>query len=339
MNKCFFGDCRETMRQLIDDGVKVQTCVTSPPYWGLRDYGVEGQLGLEKTLDEFIETMVDVFRLVRELLRDDGTMWVNIGDTYLAQRGSGFNGNRTRLDKENKNITSKVKRPDYLKSKNLMLIPFHLVIALQRDGWIVRSDIIWAKKNCMPESVTDRPTKSHEYLFLLSKNPHYYYDADAIKEPASPESHARYARGRGEHTKTINGAPGQKPHTFHQPKPNERIAGVHPKAVEQGRGIKANESFSASVKDVVEMRNKRTVWNVPAKGYPGAHFATYPPELIEPCILAGSRVGDIVFDPFFGSGTTGEVAQNLGRQWIGCELNPEYEVLQKNRTQQQAMAL
>ena len=309
------------MRQLINDGVKVQTCVTSPPYWGLRDYGGEDQIGCEKSLDEYITNIVGVFRLVRELLSDDGTLWINLGDTYLAQQGSGFNGNK-RLPDQDRDITSKVK--SHLKPKNLVGVPWHVAFALQMDGWYLRSDIIWAKPNPMPESVTDRPTKSHEYIFLLSKAARYYYDAESIREPASNNTHARRSRVSSEN-KSI---------------PTKSRNGIRPRKMSgPGEGIKNNKSMDDALTVMPDTRNKRDVWTVASKPYSGAHFSTYPPELIEPCILAGSRVGDIVIDPFIGSGTTGEVAQILGRFWIGCELHQENEKLQKNRTRQQAMVL
>jgi len=275
MNRVFFGDCRDTMRKLIADGVRVQMCVTSPPYFGLRDYGHPGQLGLEKTPAEFVAAMVEVFGLVRELLADDGVLWLNLGDSY---------------------VDSAV--PEGLKPKDLRGIPWRVAFALQEAGWWLRQDIIWHKPNPVPESVTDRCTKSHEYLFLLAKSERYYFDHEAIKEPAN------YPKG-----------PGNLTHKYE----NADIYG--------GGGVQKNLTKIGAR----ETRNKRSVWTVAPHRYKGAHFATFPPALIEPCILAGSRVGDTVLDPFFGSGTTGQVAQALGRQWIGCELNPDYAPLQQAR--------
>jgi DNA modification methylase len=264
------------MRDLIAQGTRVQMCVTSPPYWGLRDYGTAGQLGLESTPQEYVANMVEVFRLVRELLADDGVLWCNLGDSWS--------------------------------DKQLMGIPWRLAFALQADGWYLRQDIIWSKPNPMPESVTDRCTKAHEYLFLLSKRATYYYDAAAIAEDRVA-THAEYQFGG---LKYIDD-------------------GTHP-------GNQGHQ-YAAAPRVPKEYRNRRSVWTVTTQPYGEAHFATFPPALIEPCILAGSRTGDVVFDPFMGSGTTGEVAQRLGRQWLGCELNPAYEKLQKNRTAQLSLML
>ncbi len=299
VSKVFFGDCRESMRQMIADGVKVQMCVTSPPYYGLRDYGHGGQLGLEATPEEFIKNMVRVFRLVRDLLNDDGVLWLNIGDSYNANQGSGFNGNK-RLSLENRSTVRK--RPSWLKPKDLIGIPWMLAFALRNDGWYLRQDVIWSKPNPMPESVTDRCTRSHEYLFLLTKNSKYYYDSEAIREKTLTKDNTF----RDRDSTRLNNTPGRK-----------RMG-----------GLKTNN---------YETRNKRSVWSIATKPYSGAHFATFPSELIKPCILAGSRPDDVVLDPFFGSGTTGQVCESLGRQWIGCELNREYESLQKDRTAQKGL--
>lgn len=336
MNKCFFGDCRDVMRQLIEGGVKVQCIVTSPPYWGLRDYGVAGQLGLEATPQEYVERMVEVFRLARELLADDGTLWLNLGDSYAS---GGRGGNPTEetsglQGSQETQLASMVKRAipcaPGLKPKDLVGVPWRAAFALQADGWYLRSDIIWNKPNPMPESVTDRPTKSHEYIFLLSKAERYYYDADAILEPVSPNTHARLSQDVQNQVGSVRANGGAKT--------NGTMKAVGRK-FDPSHGNKNNPSFDAAMAIMPDKRNKRTVWTVTTKPYSGAHFATYPPELIEPCILAGSRPGDIVFDPFFGSGTTGEVAERLGRRWIGAELNPAYEPLQKRRTAQTGMIL
>ena len=307
MNKVFFGDCRASMRQLIADGVKVQVCVTSPPYYGLRDYGHDGQLGLEKTPEEYVSNMVEVFRLVRELLADDGTLWLNLGDSYYNYRpGKGQALVKQSVSNNKQDLPDTCARRgnkfDGLKEKDLIGIPWMVAFALRADGWYLRSDIIWHKPNPMPESVTDRPTKAHEYIFLMSKSQKYYYDAEAIKEPAKNWGARDRSQMRGGTTD-----PKLKHH-----------------------GLSDGDCEASG-------RNKRSVWTVPTKSYSGAHFATYPPELIIPCILAGSRPGDIVFDPFFGSGTTGETAERLGRKWIGCELNQQYQELQKKRTSQVGM--
>jgi len=342
-NQVFFGDCREIMRDLIAQGVRVQTCITSPPYWGLRDYGVDGQLGLEGTPEEFIDRMVEVFRLVRELLHDDGTLWLNIGDSYAASAKNrteeqavaktGLNGTTT---SQCQILKQQTKIVGDLKPKDLVGIPWMLAFALRADGWYLRSDIIWAKPNPMPESVTDRPTKSHEYLFLLSKSPRYFYDNDAIREPAE---HSGIQRWNQDISNQIGSdrVPGKTNGTM-------KAVGGPKKDKQRGHsrrhaGFNDRWDHMSKEEQAATGRNKRSVWNVPTVPYSGAHFATFPPKLIEPCILAGSRVGDTVFDPFFGSGTTGQVAESLGRQWIGVELNKDYEPLQRARTAQVGMPL
>ena len=298
MNKCYQGDALEILKTLPDE--HVQTCVTSPPYWGLRDYGVPGQLGLEPTPEEYVARMAAVFREVRRVLREDGTLWLNLGDSYAAV------GNGIGSGKQLTNIGSFMpakSAPPGLKPKDLVGIPWRVAFALQADGWYLRSDIIWAKPNPMPESVTDRPTRAHEYLFLLSKSARYYYDAEAIAE-ASVSDHPSgngYAR---------------------------------PEAISRG-GRGQSEKWS----NIGGSRNRRSVWTVATQPYPEAHFAVFPPKLIEPCVLAGAPSGGVVLDPFMGSGTTAQVAQNLGRQWIGIELNPDYIALQSARTAQQALAI
>lgn len=330
MNKIEFGDCREIMRKWASQGVKAQTCITSPPYYGLRDYGtakweggdpncehsismptkwndpkrgtnvlrpevghrggsssnchlcgakrIDEQLGLEDTPEEYIKNMVEVFRCVWDVLEDDGTLWVNIGDSYC--NSNGFARASPEYQREGRNnMPANDRKLDKLhatglKTKDLIGIPWMLAFALRADGWYLRQDIVWSKPNPMPESVQDRCTKAHEYIFLLSKSHKYHFDHVAIKEP---------------------------------------------------------------MKESDEMANKRSVWTVNTKPYSGAHFAVFPTELIEPCILAGAPLGGIVLDPFMGSGTTAQVAQDLGRQYLGCELNPEYGKLQKKRTAQIAL--
>ena len=284
-------------------GVQVQSCITSPPYYGLRDYGHDGQIGNEQTPQEFIDNLVEVFACVWDVLKDDGTLWVNLGDTYSA----GGRGAGSKIQSANKgSVTGNVLgtwKVDGYRPKNLLGMPWKLAFALQDFGWNLRQDIIWHKPNPMPESVTDRCTKAHEYFFLLSKSQKYYFDHNAIKEPVKEDWGTR-DRANG---KYHNDGTGLTPHT----------------------GL--TKSY--------DMANKRSVWSVNTSTFKGAHFATYPPELIEPCILASSKVGDIILDPFFGSGTTGQVAQNLGRKWIGCELNPDYEDLQNERVKQQGLEL
>jgi DNA modification methylase len=312
------GDVRDRLRDLPDSSVR--TCVTSPPYWGLRDYGVPGQLGLEATPDEFVVNLVAVFREVRRVLADDGTLWMNLGDSYLAQQGLGFNGNK-RLDLANRSI--KVKRPVGVKPKDLVGIPWMVAFALRADGWYLRSDIIWSKPNPMPESIKDRPTKAHEYIFLLSKSSRYYYDADAIAEAASEAMLSQMEQGyNGLGLKDYEGAGVQNPSSV---KARSKV--------QQQKGWN-NDRNDGGVSDIAPRgfgRNKRTVWHVATQPYPEAHFATYPEKLIEPCILAGSQIGDTVLDPFNGSGTTGVVAIRHQRNYVGVELNPEYIALAERR--------
>jgi DNA modification methylase len=306
LNRCHFGDCLETMRGM-PDGI-AQTCVTSPPYFGLRDYGHEGQIGLEETPTAFVAKLVEVFREVRRVLRDDGTLWLNLGDSYAndTKWGGSTSGKHAQAIHGNSGIGRR-RTNTGLKSKDLMGIPWRVAFALQADGWYLRQDIIWHKPNPMPESVTDRCTKSHEYIFLLSKSATYHYDHEAVKEPVSQSTVSRMAQD-------VDGQLG-----------SERVPG------------KTNGTMKA-VGDAGN-RNKRSVWTVATTPYSGAHFATFPTALIEPCILAGAPAGGVVLDPFFGSGTTGQVAQNLGRAFIGCELNPAYEALQAERLQQMGLIL
>lgn len=281
-----YGDCRETMRLWAAAGLKAQTCVTSPPYFGLRDYGHADQLGLEQTPEAYIAAMVEVFRCAWDVLADDGTLWLNIGDSYAANRGSQPPPTNTR---NKSGHVAGQRAPSGLKQKDLIGIPWMLAFALRADGWYLRQDIIWHKPNPMPESVRDRCTKAHEYVFLLSKSDRYYFDSDAIKEPATSAG---------------------------------RIPGGN-RNVDASRND-AGRDMSVPVADT---RNRRSVWTVATRPYKGAHFATFPPALIEPCILAGSRPGDFVLDPFLGSGTTAEVAIKHGRLALGCELNPAYKPL------------
>jgi len=355
MNKIEFGDCRTTMKRWASEGVKVQTCITSPPYYGLRDYGTgtwvggdstcshkrdskysdktitghankdltvgdaiyksicpkcgaireDKQLGLEETPQQYVANMVEVFSHVWDILEDDGTLWLNLGDSYSAGgRGGGEEGG---IQQGNKgSITGEVFsawKVEGFRPKNLLGIPWRVAIALQDFGWNLRQDIIWHKPNPMPESVRDRCTKSHEYIFLLTKKQRYYFNHEAIKEPVKEDWGTR-DRSEGK---------------YHN----------------EGTGLNPHTGLTKSY----EMANKRSVWTVNASSYKGAHFATFSTKLIEPMILAGSKVGDIVFDPFMGSGTTGVVAQALGRKYLGCELNPDYKKLQDERLQQPSMEL
>jgi len=293
------GDALEILYEMPDRSA--HCCVTSPPYWGLRDYGVEGQLGLEKTPEEYVERLVEIFREVRRVLRDDGTLWLNLGDSY-ASNGIRNNGNEGYNDgRENRTKRLGGSPVVGLKSKDLVGIPWRVAFALQADGWWLRSDIIWAKPNPMPESVRDRPTKSHEYIFLVAKSKRYYYNQDAIRESAVMRA--------GENRK---GSLGRGPIS----EPTKKVAGFN----HSGPGF-----ISAGY------RNKRDVWTVTTKPYKEAHFATFPPGLICPCILAGCPSDGIVLDPFFGAGTTGIVAKQEGRHYIGIELNLEYVKMAKAR--------
>ena len=289
-----FGDCRETLKEFDE---KARMCVTSPPYYGLRDYGGEdSQIGQEESPEEYIQNLVKVFREVRNQLTEDGTLWVNIGDSYYNYRpGKGQALNKQSVSNTKQDLPDKCARRgnklEGLKEKDLIGIPWMLAFALRADGWYLRQDIIWHKPNPMPESVKDRCTKAHEYIFLLSKNRKYYYDHESIKEKAVGE---RWG--------------GNKPINMNNTKDTTN----------QFSGL------TRPRKMVYDKRNKRSVWKVTCRPYKGAHFAVYPPELIEPCILAGSQEGDIILDPFMGSGTTAMVAKKLGRHYMGCELHEDY---------------
>ena len=308
----FHGDCRTVLPSLPD--CSVNCCVTSPPYFGLRDYGVDGQLGLEPTPDEYVAQMVDVFREVRRVLRDDGTLWLNLGDSY-AGSGKGPAGNlgakhnERHLEKIHSGVT-----PDGLKPKDLIGIPWRVAFALQADGWYLRQDIIWHKPNPMPESVQDRCTKAHEYIFLMSKSAKYWYDADAVAEPLA-ESTREWGGGKG------GWGPSNANHSTPQ--------GTHGPAL-RGDG-RCGENG--------DTRNKRSVWTVATQPYKGAHFAVFPPDLIKPCILAGCPQAGAVLDPFGGSGTTAAVAKDLQRHSISIELNEEYMPLQQKRLAQEVLPL
>lgn len=373
LNTIHVGDCRELLGKLPDDSVNC--VVTSPPYWGLRDYGtatweggdaacehrgrvkprqdttggtggrfsetrgeqpakafqavpvkgtcrcgavrVDQQIGLEETPQQYVETMVMVFREVRRVLRADGTLWLNLGDCY-AQGGRGGIGDASTLDgtRRNQNESRSAQQamgglrspPDGFKAKDLIGIPWRVAFALQAAGWWLRADIVWAKPNPMPESVKDRPTKAHEYLFLLTKAERYYYDADAIREPHTEDSLARVGRGRSDDHKWADGGPG-----------NQTLAADISKACHPNG------------------RNRRSVWTIPTQPFPESHFATFPEDLVTPCILAGCPLGGVVLDPFGGSGTVARVAEDLGRRWVLFDLNPEYAAMARRRMSQQGL--
>ena len=305
MNRVIFGDCRNTMRDLKAHGVRVQCCVTSPPYYGLRDYGHPGQIGLEKTPAEYVAALVEVFEGVRELLADDGVLWLNLGDSY----GPG---------------------------KQLGGVPWRVAFALQAAGWYLRQDVIWHKPNPMPESVTDRCTKAHEYLFLLTKSERYYWDAEAMRERAVATDIGAMDGGA---QKPPDGADANDGRNFRSKRDSFKRDGSKRAEVIPGQTVGTHRAQREESAYDTFTRNRRSVLTVPTQPYSGAHFAVFPAALIEPCILAGSRSGDVVLDPFMGSGTTAQVAQALGRQWIGCEINPEYAPLQQARTAQAALAI
>ena len=324
------GDALESLRTLPTESV--QMCVTSPPYFGLRDYGTPGQMGLEPTPELYVERMVAVFREVGRVLRDDGVLFLNIGDSYASNvKGSGGAG-RSRLgpNRDLQNIGFQKMTPRKFnhgcKQKDLIGIPWALAFALRADGWYLRSDIIWAKPNPMPESVTDRPTKSHEYLFLLSKSARYFYDADAIAEPLADSSIERLSQPTLELQHGSDRVPGKTNGTMRAVGNvyTARAFGDTPQSAPRGPRSNFGQGGMGT-------RNSRSVWTVATQGFKGAHFATFPPKLIEPCILAGSRSGDTVLDPFGGAGTTGLVASRLDRNAILIELNPEYAAMAERR--------
>lgn len=350
------GDCLDLLRQMPDQSV--HCCITSPPYYALRDYGVDGQIGLEESPAEFIARLVEVFREVRRVLRDDGTCWVNMGDSYAGSWGGhgrddlglGISALSSRQLAASQLKGKQVTQPGF-KPKDLMGMPWRLALALQDDGWYLRQDIIWHKPNPMPESIRDRCTKAHEYLFLLSKSRRYYFDSDAIREPAAygvcptgvgfghgtdaeQRNRPRIAVPAGWDTSTGEGghgsfhrdgaARGSKRNSF--ARESKYTAGEH--------GQKAQHRPGREDIEYSQTRNKRSVWTVATQGFKGAHFATYPPELIRPCVLAGSPRGGLVLDPFGGAGTTSLVAMQEGRRSVICELNPEYAEIARTRLHQ-----
>ena len=286
------GDVRETLGYL--DDCSIQTCITSPPYWGLRDYGTDNQIGLEPTLDEYIEQLTQVFDDVRRVLKNDGVLWLNLGDTYAGKNNSRASANgRAGYGTPREGTFSRM--ADGLKPKDLIGVPWRVAFALQQAGWYLRQDIIWAKPNPLPESVKDRCTKSHEYIFMLTKSPHYYFNSDAIKTPSKKD----WGKRNRQDGKYHNEGTGLQPHT----------------------GLEAN----------YPMANRRDVWTIPVRPFKGAHFAVMPEALVEPCVLAASRENDTILDPFAGAGTVGVVAKRHDRNFIGIELNPEYAAIATDR--------
>ena len=387
------GDCLEQLRTLPD--ASVQCCVTSPPYWGLRDYGIppsvwggdpghdhvfvtetlktevgggnwsqgvngrgevqpggveakrepirseatrgvcacgawSGCLGLEPTPDLFVDHIVSVFSEVRRVLKEDGTLWMNMGDCYCSGTSTGrkpttMAGPGVPASWSNRSDPTRTPAVDGLKPKDLVGMPWRIALAMQANGWWLRSDIIWSKPNPMPESVTDRPTKSHEYIFLLTKSDRYQYDGDAIREPVTAKPKSAGVNSRGYMDRDPQ-------HLSARKLPS--LKGSHGTRGHDGQGMRMPEKFNHPLG-----RNKRSVWTIATAPYPEAHFATFPPKLIEPCILAGSRPGDTVLDPFAGSGTTLYVAKELNRKFIGIELNPAYIALAEKRLAQEVLGL
>lgn len=368
------GDARAVMRLMIADGVKVQCIVSSPPYWGLRDYSQRGQYGLERTWVRHLARARGTWRIARELLADTGTLWLNYGDSHYSNRGNGgvgytskLNGKRSQEEfrKASRNMKSRIRSPDIegpnryyrqpgLKDKDLVMMPSRVAIALQEDGWWLRDDIIWHKSNPMPGSYKDRPTSTYEHLFLLSKKKRYYYDCAAIAEEASPDTHARVAKEAAR-----DAAAGVNPKaqrfrkdvagwkhgagTQHTAKDHARVDQGLKDGTKFGRGAgwrnRQNSSMAAAIsKVVVPKRNARNVWKMPTDAFKGPHFATFPRELVRRCILAGSKPGDTIFDPFMGTGTTAEVALSLGRHFIGIDLDPRSrEMFVRYRNTQQVL--
>lgn len=342
-NRLFHGDAKEILESFPDK--LFDMCVTSPPYWGLRDYGIDGQLGLEPTPEEYVEKIVAIFHQVRRVLRDDGTLWLNLGDSYASGGTGGCSFKSTLNSGKGVSNNAKLRKmeqlsrpsPPGLKPKDIVGIPWMVAFALRSDGWYLRQDIIWHKPNPMPESVADRCTKSHEYIFLLSKSKKYYYDQESIKEYCvynDPRMHNDFepsrlfrgypgaaSRGGG----PLNKARSHKGSRFDRGKTATHQLGRAQKGVRvHGNLPGRDDDGRACNKRGQEMRNKRSVWSISTKPFKEAHFATFPPDLIIPCIKAGSRKNGIVLDPFFGSGTTGEVANRLGRYYTGIDLNKEY---------------
>lgn len=394
------GDCRTLLKGMARDGVRAQVCVTSPPYWGLRSYLADGhddkhmEMGLEPSINTYLKNIVKVFRLVRNVLADDGIIFVNMGDSYHSSRANGgiganssINGRGGQEEFRKASRARHSRRPDQpdvdgpnrrrqrgLKDKDMVGMPWRVAFALQADGWYLRSDIIWQKTQPMPESVTSRPTKAHEYIFMMAKREHYYYDAAAIAEPCSGTAHARgngvnakikipdgwatHAGGHGsfhkdgrEAGKLVDRRPSgwDTSDSDHHQRigryPRKQDAGQQTGGGDRMTGFndryraRQNASFSAAVTDTVETRNVRTVWTFPTEAQPEAHFATFPHTLAARCILAGSRSGDLILDPFMGSGTTARAATALGRNFTGCELNAEYVAIQQRLGMQVGMAL
>ncbi|NII26193.1 site-specific DNA-methyltransferase [Pseudoflavitalea sp. X16] len=325
MNTIHPIDCLQGLRQLPDDCV--QCCVSSPPYFHQRDYGMEGQFGLESSPEEYVARMVEVFQEVKRVLRPDGVLWLNLGDGYW---GSGKAGNNPEYQARHKEFgkpsseKSRFSKPTtgkhpVLKPKDLIGIPWAVAFALREKGWFLRQEIIWAKPNCMPESISDRCTRNHEQIFMFSRNSQYYYDADAIKTPVLDSSAARMERGMGENHKYVEGVPGGRKHTLLSPRDNKQD-----QHGPRHKGFNARWKEKAVEGAQPKMANRRTVWKVSTRPLKEKHFAAFPLEIPTLCILAGSKPGDLILDPFMGAGTTAIAAASHQRTFIGFELNPSY---------------
>lgn len=329
------GDCLTEMDRIAAG--RVQCCVTSPPYYGLRDYGHPDQLGAEPTPEEYITHIVEFARGVRRVLKDDGTFWLNLGDSYYNYRpGAGQQLIKQSISKTDQDLPVTCARRGTklagFKEKDRMMIPARCAIALWEDGWYLRDEIVWFKPNPMPESMPDRTTKSHEFIYMLTKNKSYYYDQEAIKEPYSPATMPRMGRAISKNHKNSAGAPGQTPHTLHQPRLHSGYKGQATKEYELALAQNPSDSKRRIEESILNGSgaNKKSVWMINNAPCPEAHFAAYPSELIMPCILAGSKLGDTILDPFAGTGTTGKVAIQLGRNAILIELNPKYAAMCEN---------
>lgn len=323
--RILIGDVRDRLRELADESV--HCVVTSPPYFGLRDYGMAGQIGLEASPEAFVDTLVSVFREVRRVLRSDGTLWLNLGDSYANDgKWGGSTGGKHVSALHGDSGIGRRKLSTGLKPKDLIGIPWRVAFALQADGWWLRQDIIWSKPNPMPESVTDRCTKAHEYLFLLSKAAAYFFDAEAIAEPLSAASVTRLAQDVDGQTGSHR-VPGKMNGAMKAVRSQKLAARAIARSGVQSGGV----AQSTLGQDAVGHRNRRSVWTIATQPFSEAHFATFPPGLVEPCILAGCTADGTVLDPFFGAGTTGLVAERLGRNCIGIELNPAYAEIARRR--------
>lgn len=342
-DKILEGDVLSVLKTLTDESV--DCVITSPPYWGLRDYGVVGQLGLENTPEGFVANLVGVLREVKRVLKERGTLWLNLGDSYSTKVPNGGQGkNGQRASRRNTNLPNKAKLAEGIKPKDLVGIPWMVAFALRADGWYLRQDIIWHKPNPMPESVKDRCTKAHEYIFLLAKSEKYYYDVEAIREPAIWGNEERLERVKLGHKSLPNvlrnGLRQRKvPQVAGWGRGDEPRNAVHfnvPKIRKGSRPSMPNGSFNGKTGDKAfrktgEYRNKRSVWSVSSKPFKEAHFATFPEALIAPMILAGCPMGGVCLDPFMGAGTTAVVAKKLGRHYVGIEINAEYIKIAEKR--------